>query len=92
MPAAAPSTKPGVEPFTYFIQVGAYRRAEDAEAQRAQLAMQGLTARVTEREQSGRTVYRVRLGPFETKSEADGMQQRVLSTGMDGQLVRVQRP
>jgi cell division protein FtsN len=74
------------------VQVGAYRRAEDAEAQRAQLAMQGLTARITEREQSGRTVYRVRLGPFETRGEADGMQQRIVGTGLEGQLVRVQRP
>lgn len=91
-PAVAPSTAPGVDPFTYFIQVGAYRRAEDAEAQRAELAMQGLTARVTERDQAGRTVYRVRLGPYETRDEADGMKQRVGNAGFDGQLVRVQRP
>lgn len=91
-PAVAPSTAPGVDPFTYFIQVGAYRRAEDAEAQRAELAMQGLTARVTERDQAGRTVYRVRLGPYDTRDEADGMRQRVGNAGFDGQLVRVQRP
>lgn len=89
---AAPSTAAGADPFTYFIQVGAYRRADDAEGQRAQLAMQGLTARITEREQAGRTVYRVRLGPYETRDEADGMKQRVGSAGFDGQLVRVQRP
>lgn len=91
-PAPAPSTKPGADPFIYFVQVGAYRRAEDAEAQRAQLAMQGMTARITEREQSGRTVYRVRLGPFDVRSEAEGMQQRVQGAGHEGQLVRVQRP
>ena len=40
-------------------------RTEDAEHQRAKLALLGMAARVTEREQSGRTVYRVRMGPFE---------------------------
>ena len=34
------------------------------------LAMIGLSAKITEREQSGRTVYRVRLGPYETRDEA----------------------
>lgn len=91
-PATMPSTATGVDAFIYFVQVGAYRRAEDAETQRAQLAIQGLTARITEREQAGRTVYRVRLGPIETRAEADGLQQQLHSTGLDGQLVRVQRP
>ena len=91
-PAIVASTKPSADPFTYFVQVGAYRRAEDAEAQRAQLGMQGLTARVTEREQAGRTVYRVRLGPFPVKADADNAQQRLASAGLDGQLVRVQKP
>ena len=96
-PAAAPAVPPvstvgGPEPFIYFVQVGAYTRAEDAESQRARLAMQGLSARITEREQAGRTVYRVRLGPVDRKAEADGLQQRLKDEGIEGQLVRVQRP
>ena len=63
--AIAPqSAKPGVDPFVYFVQVGAFSKAEDAEAQRAKLAMLGYAAKVTEREQSGRMMYRVRLGPL----------------------------
>jgi cell division protein FtsN len=54
--------------------------------------MQGLTARISEREQAGRTVYRVRVGPFERRAEADAVQQRLKGDGVDGQLVRVQRP
>ena len=42
-------------------------RTEDAEQQRAKLAMLGVEARLTEREQAGRTVYRVRVGPFERR-------------------------
>lgn len=86
------STAGGPEPFTYLVQVGAYTRSDDAEAQRARLAMQGLTARISERDQAGRTVYRVRVGPFERKAEADAVQARLKAEGVDGQLVRVQRP
>lgn len=92
VPAAAVSTAPGVEPFTYFVQVGAYTRSADAETQRAAMAMQGLTARISERQQAGRVVYRVRLGPFERQTEADAVQAQLRGLGVDGQLVRVQRP
>ena len=60
----------GADPFAYFVQVGAFRTAEDAEAQRAKLALMGMDAKVTEREQSGRTVFRVRLGPYDKKEDA----------------------
>jgi cell division protein FtsN len=85
------STPPVVAAFTYFVQVGAYTRAADAEAQRASLGMQGFSAKVYEREQAGRTVYRVRLGPFDVKSEADVEQLRLKSAGLEAQLVRVQK-
>ena len=85
------STKPGVDPFTYYVQAGAYGRSEDAEQQRARLAMLGFAAKVTEREQSGRTVYRVRLGPFEHKEEADAAKTRLDGNSVDSALVRVQK-
>ena len=47
----------------YWVQVGAYRTAEDAESQRAKLSLTGIETKISEREQSGRTVYRVRVGP-----------------------------
>lgn len=79
------------EPFTYFVQVGAYRTPEDAQAQRAKLVLMGLDAKVSEREQSGRTVYRVRLGPYERLSDAEKMKDDLLPSGLETALVRVQR-
>lgn len=90
-PAPAVSSGPGADPFTYFVQAGAYARTEEAEQQRARLAMIGLSAKVTEREQSGRTVYRVRLGPFEKKAEADAAKGQLESNGVEAALVRVQK-
>ncbi len=89
--AVAKSTKPGADAFTYFVQVGAYARPEDAEQQRARVGLMGLSAKITEREQSGRTVYRVRLGPFERKEAADAAQERLAGNGVEAALVRVER-
>lgn len=79
------------DPFTYFIQVGAYRTPEDAEAQRAKLSLSGIETKISEREQAGRTVYRVRLGPFDKREEADAAKTRLESAGIETALVRVQR-
>ena len=81
----------GVDPFSYFIQAGAFRTPEDAEQQRAKLSLMGYQAKVTEREQSGRTVYRVRLGPFDKKDDADKTKEKLESNAIETALVRVQR-
>ncbi len=91
-PAAGKSTATAAEPFVYFVQAGAYTRPEDAEQQRAKLAMMGTEAKITEREQAGRTVLRVRVGPFETRDEADALQVRLTNIGIEARLVRVERP
>ena len=89
-PASAPA-RTG-DAFFYFVQAGAYTRAEEAEQQRAKLAMLGQLAKITEREQNGRVVYRVRLGPFDARPEADGLQVKLQEAGVEAQLVRVERP
>ncbi|MBA2675356.1 SPOR domain-containing protein [Ramlibacter sp.] len=92
--AAARSAAPqaaGGDPFLYFVQAGAFRTPDDAEAQRAKLSLMGIEARVTEREQSGRQVWRVRVGPFDKKDEADRQKERLEGSGFDTALVRVQR-
>ena len=90
--AIAPrSAKPGLDPFIYFVQVGAFSKPEDAEQQRAKLAMLGYVAKVTEREQSGRMMYRVRLGPYQMRDEAESTQAKLQSGGETAALVRVER-
>ena len=86
------STTTAAEPFVYFVQAGAFMRNEDAEQQRARLAMIGHGAKVTEREQAGRTVHRVRLGPYPTRTEADALQMKLQEQGIEAQIVRVEKP
>lgn len=90
-PAAVAAAGSGADPFSYFIQAGAFRTPEDAEQQRARLSLLGVTARVSEREQAGHTVYRVRLGPFDKKDDADKVKDRLDSNSIETALVRVQR-
>lgn len=95
--AAAPAPGPakaakGAEPYTYFVQAGAFQRPDDAEAQRARLTMMGLEPRVLEREQGGRAVYRVRLGPFDKQADAETLREKLAATGMEAALVRMERP
>ncbi|MGN6828625.1 SPOR domain-containing protein [Paucibacter sp. M5-1] len=97
-PAATPATAPAkaasaaaADSYLYFVQAGAYTRSDDAEQQRAKLAMQGFSAKVYEREQSGRVVFRVRIGPMDGRDEAEGLQRKVEAAGIEANLVRVQR-
>jgi cell division protein FtsN len=52
--------------------------------------MLGVESKLTEREQGGRTVYRVRVGPFEKKEDADAAKEKLGDAGVDSALVRVQ--
>lgn len=90
-PASAPATPAGADAYVYFVQAGAFTRPEEAEAQKAKLAIQGFTAKVMEREQNGRTVFRVRLGPNDTREAAEDLQRKIEAAGFEANLVRVQR-
>jgi cell division protein FtsN len=90
--AGTEPARPAADPFIYFVQAGAFTRPEDAEQQRARLAIGGHVAKISEREQAGRTVYRVRLGPFRTREDADGLQLRLQESSIESQIVRVEKP
>ncbi len=79
------------DPFEYYVQVGAYRSAEEAEAVRAKLSLAGFDPKVSVREVSGRQLHRVRIGPIDTKAEAELVQQKLNASKLTSALVRVQR-
>ena len=86
--AAAPEA---ADPYIYYVQAGAFQAPEEAETQRAKVAMLGFDPKVSEREQAGRSVYRVRLGPFRSKPEADKAEEFLSSHGVTAALIRSQR-
>ena len=93
-PTATPTSPPAPvgDAFVYFVQAGAFTRSDEAEQQRARLALLGLSAKITEREQAGRTMYRVRIGPFPVRDEADRLQARLQEQSIESQIVRVEKP
>src|SRR3989344_4954403 len=90
-PAPQAAAKGNLDPFDYFVQAGAFRTQADADAQRAKLAMLGWEARVSEREQNGRAVFRVRVGPFTKRDDAEQLKEKLDGAGLESALVRVQR-
>ncbi len=90
-PTAVGNGTGNADPFTYFVQAGAFRSQTEADAQRAKLSMMGLDAKISEREQAGRLVYRVRLGPYDDKDVAENAKARLDKNGIETALVRVQR-
>lgn len=101
-PVTAANEKPVADPIAeiarqdaaktgYFLQVGAYKSAEDAERQKGNLAMQGFEAKVTQREVNGATMYRVRLGPFNSLDDMTSVRSRLQSTGVESSVIRFAR-
>ena len=72
----------------YFLQVGAYKTAADAEQQRARLAFQGFESKVTQRDAGGVTYFRVRIGPFSKFDDMNSARQRLSDAGVDTAVIR----
>lgn len=70
------------------LQAGAFSTAADAEAMRAKLALLGQVARIETVEAEGRTLHRVRLGPFASASERAAVQQALAEAGIGATAVR----
>jgi len=90
-PAAASAAKAADAGYVFFVQAGAFTQANDAEQQRARLAMQGFNAKVYERASGDRSVFRVRIGPFDERSAADALLAQVQAAGLEAAVVRTQR-
>ena len=89
VPAGADKGGASVRPF--LLQAGAFQRLEDAQAQRAKLALLGVEARIVDREQSaGRTVYRVRIGPYDKRSDAELVKDKLSASGVESVLMQAQ--
>ena len=86
--AAAQASSSSDSAFNYFVQAGAFRGQSEAEAQRAKLAMLGWESRISEREQNGITVFRVRVGPFSKRDDAEQLKGKLDGAGVDSTLVR----
>lgn len=73
----------------YFLQVGAFQKAPDADNLKAKLALTGLEASVQEVSipEKG-TMHRVRVGPFRTPEEMNRARALLSQTGVQGTVIK----
>ncbi|MEL1263145.1 SPOR domain-containing protein [Pseudoxanthomonas putridarboris] len=74
----------------YILQAGAFGASGDAEATKARIALLGLSARVESAQIGGKTVYRVRMGPYGTASELAEAKQKLANSGLPAMAIKAQ--
>lgn len=99
-PAAIDATPPRPEPpptetvaetrsdARYILQAGAFAASGDAEALKAKIAFLGLGARVESAQIQGKTVYRVRMGPYGTATELAEAKRKLAAGGLPALAIR----
>ena len=89
--AAKPSdAAPATDNARYLLQAGAFQASGQAEELKARIALLGLGARVESASIGGKTVYRVRMGPYGTAGELAEAKRKLASGGLPGMAIKVQ--
>jgi cell division protein FtsN len=87
--AAAPATTKGDA--IYFLQVGAFTKRTDADAQKASLAIQGIQTQLSEVAADGNTLWRVRSGPYNSAEESNPARDKLNSMGIKPTLIKASK-
>lgn len=75
--AARPATSKTVTVTEFWIQAGSFSSKSRAEDLQRNLAVKGLSSIITLSEVDGKSWYRVRIGPYDAKKDADAWTQKV---------------
>ena len=88
--AAAPAVEAKPAPATiFFLQVGAFQKAADADNLKAKLALTGLEASVQEVTVPDKGVmHRVRVGPFRDPDEMNRARSLLAQSGVQGTVIK----
>jgi len=85
LPATARIERPGV----YVLQAGSYRNQSDADRVRAQLALQGIDAKVQRVAVDADVWHRVRIGPVTRLEELNKLRKQLQAAEIDALVIRV---
>lgn len=72
----------------YLLQAGAFAASGDAEALKAKIAFLGLSARVESAQIQGKTVYRVRMGPYGTATDLAEAKRKLAGGGLPAMAIK----
>jgi cell division protein FtsN len=89
-PRAAGTPRPeGIAtPGRYWVQAGSFRRYEDADRRKAELALLGFGSGIQAVSLDGQTWHRVRIGPLSDSAQAEGTRRRLAENGIGALAVR----
>jgi cell division protein FtsN len=72
----------------YFLQVGAFNKRADADAQKASLAIQGIQSQLSEISSEGNTLWRVRVGPYNSVEESNPVRDKLNGMGIKPSVIK----
>ena len=75
----------------YYLQVGAFAKRADADAQKATLAIQGIQAQLSEVTSEGNTLWRVRVGPYGSSEESNPVRDKLNGMGIKPTLIKTSK-
>jgi len=84
------SPLPDIDNARYILQAGSFQTPSEAETVRAQLAMMGLLAQVEPAQINGNTLYRVRMGPYDSASDLNDARTKLRRSGLPSMAIRAQ--
>ncbi|HSB96535.1 MAG TPA: SPOR domain-containing protein [Spongiibacteraceae bacterium] len=76
---------------SFFMQVGSFRSAQEADRRRAQIILLGLDAKVESVQANGDTWYRVQSGPFASRDKLSKARTQLSGAGIESLLLK-QKP
>jgi len=85
LPSAAKIERPGI----YVLQAGTYRKEADANRVRAQLALQGIEAKVQRVAVDADVWHRVRIGPISNLDELNKLRRQLQAADVDALVIRI---
>lgn len=75
----------------FFVQTGAYASPSEADSQKASLAMQGMQSQISEGLVDGKSVWRVRIGPFANVDDSGIVRSKLTGMGIKPAVIKVNK-
>jgi len=89
--AAATAKADAKTDVVFFVQTGAFASQSEADAQKASLAMQGMQSQTSEGLVDGKSVWRVRIGPFANIDDSGIVRSKLTGMGIKPAVIKVNK-
>ena len=85
---AAERTAPVTQPGSYILQAGSFRKFEEADKMKANLALLGVQASIQRVDVNNETWHRVRIGPYSDLKQLEGVRARLRENSVETIVVK----